>query len=251
MNEIIDVINTHESMIYTEFEATIEMLSGAIFIAVIAGFFIGMTLYNLKRVNGVMNLITAPFRLMMHLIGDYPVIVVAILLVPFLQENIGTITGIEAAQPILMFWGAFYFASLLYRSFTTQEEDERMPAKVVKSLRSLVIGMISASAVLGMIGMGGLGGILLNYGFFQFDYYFAIVIAIIYAGMILAVEFIAMILLIVLSPARRMTAAKETEKVTRTPQVEKVDLEKAQAGTQEPRKASQSTLDIDALIRRK
>lgn len=251
MNEIIEVINTHESLIYEEFEATIEMLSGAIFIAIIAGFFIGMTLYNLKRVNGFMNLITAPLRVIMHVMGGYPVIVMAVLFVPFLRTQIGTVSGIEAAQPILMFWGAFYFASLLYRTFTNKDDDERMPAKVIKILRALVIAMISASAVLGVIGMGGLGGILLKYGFFQFNYPFAIVIAIIYAGMIIVVEFAALILLTVVSPVRTVKVQQVAEVTTRTTKNEQSNHEKIQKSPDKPQQTTQMPSDIDALIRRK
>ena len=251
MEAILDVINTHEALIYSEFEATIEMLSGAIFIAIIAGFFIGITLYNLKRVNGFISFLTLPLRIAMFVLGGYPVIALAVLLVPFLQSQVGTIIGIEAAQPILMISGAFYFATLLYRAFANTDDEDGIAGKVIKSLRSLVLMLISSSAVLGMIGMGGLGGILLNYGFFRFNYPFAIVIAVIYAVMVLVVEFAALLLLTIMSPIRTVKATQKAEKIARTVNIEKTDREKAETVTQEPQSTTAKQIDIDSLIRRR
>lgn len=264
MNEIIAVINTHESLIYSELIATIEMLSGAIFIAIIAGFFISMTLYGLKRMGGLVTLLTLPLRLVMVLIGGYPVIVLAVLLLPVIQSTVGTLAGIEAAKPILMIWGAFYIATLLYQSFTLKEDDEAMPVKVVKNLRSLVLAMISASAVLGAIGMGGLGGILLNYGFFKLDHNFAIVIGIIYGIMILAVEIVVMIVLRILSPISASSKSSENSEIavdashhslntakiviTDPPTISEKMIAQKQKRTS---KTPQTERDIDALVRRK
>lgn len=87
INKLIEVLNTHETMIFDELDATIEMLTGSIFIAVIAGFFIGMTLNNLVKVNAVMRLIILPLRIVMFVLGGYPVIVVAILMIPFIRRE--------------------------------------------------------------------------------------------------------------------------------------------------------------------
>lgn len=253
INKLIEVLNIHETMIFDELDATIEMLTGSIFIAVIAGFFIGMTLNNLVKVNAVMRLIILPLRIVMFVLGGYPVIVVAILMTPFIRREVGTIIGIEAAQPILMIWGAFYFATHLYRAFNNTADGENAAIKVVKSLRILVIGMISASAVLGMIGMGGLGGILLNYGFFRDDYNFALVIAVIYAAMILVVEFAAVILLTIFRPVRTAKVVEQqAETIRRTEKTEKERQQKAQKITPEPQPQSpvQKPMNFDSLIRR-
>lgn len=258
MNDVLETLSNYETVIYEETMNTLEMILGPTFISIVAGLLLGITLASLKKGNKLSSVVTFPFQLIMMIIAGYPIILIAVLLVPFIQDYVGMIVGIEAAQPILIFWGTFYFASLIYRSLTHYQIDGTTSMNTIQNLRQLLLGMIGASAVLGMIGMGGLGGVLLQYGFFKSDYSFAIVIALVYAGMIFCVELTIAVLTRMFKP-RHVIMPMTPEYVAqllREVEIEEQDRVVAEApqkisvSHQPTEKDPQKPMDIDGLIRR-
>lgn len=256
MNDLLEVLSNYDTVIYNETMDTLEMILGPTFISIVAGFLLGMTLTALKKGNKFSSVVTFPLRLVTMIIAGYPIILIAILLVPFIQGYVGMIIGVEAAQPLLMFWGTFYFGHLIYRSLTHYQIDGTTSMNTIQNLRQLLLGMIAASAVLGMIGMGGLGGILLQYGFFKADYSFAMIIAVVYAVMILCVELAAAILKSMFKPRHvimPMTpeyVAQLLKEVEEEEQQDRIVSEVPQkvSSTSEP--APKKPMGIDGLIRR-
>lgn len=260
MNNLLEVLSKYDAILYQEMLNTLEMILGPTFIAIVAGFLLGITLTALKRGNKFSSVITFPLRIVMIVIAGYPIILIAILLVPFVQDYVGTVIGIEAAQPILIFWGTFYFGNLIYRSLMQYQIDGTTSMNTIENLRHLILGMIAASAVLGMIGMGGLGGILLQYGFFRYDYYFALAIAAVYTVMILCVELAAVILksmfrprhaVMPMTPEYVAQLLREVEIEEQDQVISEAPKRVASSPDQQPSKPAQKPMDIDNLIRRK
>ncbi|MHC5224783.1 hypothetical protein [Ignatzschineria sp. LJL83] len=204
MNAMFEIITSYDHLLISEFMITLGMLLAPTFVSIIAGFLMALVLHTVKSLNGFLNFVTLPIRMMMFVVAGSPAIVLAVLLMPFVMSEFATKVDDEVAKPILMIWGTCYFASLLFRSFSEDGNQDGLAFKIVRNLRTLMIGMISVSAVLGMLGMGGLGFIILKFGFFEGNYAFALVVALMYALMILAVEFVTSSILKILADKQKI-----------------------------------------------
>ena len=204
MNAMLEIITTNDHLLVSEFMTTLGMLLAPTFVAVIAGFLMALVLQVVKSLSGLLNFLTLPLRIITFVVAGSPAIVLAVLLMPFVMSEFATQVDDEVARPILMIWGTCYFASLLFRSFSEDGHQTGLAFKIVRNLRTLIIGMISVSAVLGMLGMGGLGFVILKYGFFEGNYAFGLVVALIYALMVLAVEFVTSSILKILADKQKI-----------------------------------------------
>ena len=204
MNAMLEIIRSYDHLLVSEFVTTLGMLLAPTFVAIIAGFLMALVLHTVKKLSGFLNFLTLPLRMIMFVVAGSPAIVLAVLFMPFVMSEFATEVDDEVAKPILMIWGTCYFASLLFRSFSEDWDNDGLAFKIVRNLRTLAIGMISVSAVLGMLGMGGLGFVILKYGFFEGNYAFALIVAFMYALMILAVEFIASAILKILADKQKI-----------------------------------------------
>ena len=152
MNELNNALAQYQAAIYEQTWLSFEMVLGAGFISIIAGFLLGLALFNIQRISRTLSLITLPLRIIVTLMGSYPIVIMAVVLVPFLRIMYGTSLGSEVGQFILMVWGVFFFTSLINSSLSDKEDDDRLPVRIVKNIRLLIVMLISGNAILGEIG---------------------------------------------------------------------------------------------------
>ncbi len=222
INDLISTGRYYQADIYEQLWVSIEAIFGALFIAIVAGFLIGLALFKLKKATGIIALLIWPLRIIFSVMGSYPIVVLAILFIPLGHNLLGTSIGTEMGQFILMVWGIFFFGKMMNRSFSSQEEDDWLPVKIIENIRLLLISLIAGNAVLGVLGMGGLGEMLVILAYQRFDIEFGIIVGLIYLVSILLIEAIFWVVLTIvrtkiIAHTRDIETPKEGGQIEQTP----------------------------------
>lgn len=222
INDLISTGRYYQADIYEQLWVSIEAIFGAMFIAIIAGFLIGLALFKLKKITGVIALFIWPFRIMLSVMGSYPIVVLAILLIPIGRNILGTSIGTEMGQFILMVWGIFFFGKMINRSFSEKEKDDWFPIKIIENIRLLLISLVAGNAVLGVLGMGGLGEMLVILAYQRFDTEFGIIVGLIYLVSVLLIEVVFWVVLTIvrtkiIANKGDIETQKEGRKIEQTP----------------------------------
>ncbi|WP_026879035.1 hypothetical protein WMO13_07305 [Ignatzschineria larvae DSM 13226] len=168
---------------------TIALLLGAFFVSLIAGSLLGLLLAGLRRGQGpIMRLIAGVLRFAVTLLGDYPFIILFLLMITL--SYYGNILPFEQMlQLLLMGWGALRFAYFMLQNLIDRAEEEGFAIQFIRSARQLAISLISAVAIAGFIGRVGIGQLLYE-GFYQEDFMNFSTGALLFAILIVAVELI-------------------------------------------------------------
>lgn len=141
--------------------ATIEIVLGSAFIATIAGAFLSLLLFGASRHRKLATFFL-PLRLIVSLVGSYPLILFALLLLPWSSSLYGSTKGASNGQLILTIWGVFFFAYQILSRISAIEEEEALPIAVLKGVEALLIALLAGSATLGLLKMGGLVAFVLD-----------------------------------------------------------------------------------------
>lgn len=141
--------------------ATIEIVLGSAFIATIAGAFLSLLLFGVSRHRKLATFFL-PLRLIVSLVGSYPLILFALLLLPWSSSLYGSTKGASNGQLILTIWGVFFFAYQILSRISAIEEEEALPIAVLKGVEALLIALLAGSATLGLLKMGGLVAFVLD-----------------------------------------------------------------------------------------
>lgn len=253
---ISDLMNTaryYQADIYEQIWVSMEAIFGALFISIVAGFLIGLMLFKLKRVTGIIALLTWPLRITLNVMGSYPIVVMGILFIPIGRDLFDTPLGAEMGQFVLMVWGIFFFGKMINRSFSDKDDDERLPLKMIENIRLLLIMLISGNAVLGMLGMGGLGEMLVILAYQRLDTSFGIIVGLIYLASILFIEIVFAVVLAVVRTQITPKTADITNRVTNSETTEnsKESGKDPQTGLSHNEIHNQASSNLDFLIRKK
>lgn len=147
--------------LYEGTRATIEIVLGATFIATIAGTLLSLLLVGISRQRKLV-LFSMPLRWIVSLVGSYPLILFAILLLPWSASLYGSVEGASNGQLLLTIWGVFFFAHQILSRVIVIEEEEALPIGVIKSIEQLLVALLAGSATLGLLKMGGLVAFVLD-----------------------------------------------------------------------------------------
>lgn len=250
MNELNNALAQYQAAIYEQTWLSFEMVLGAGFISIIAGFLLGLALFNIQRVSRTLSLITLPLRIIVTLMGSYPIVIMAVVLVPFLRIMYGTSLGSEVGQFILMVWGVFFFTSLINSSLSDKEDDDRLPVRIVKNIRLLIVMLISGNAILGVLGLGGLGELVIRLNDQSFNIGLIIIVGLIYLAFIAVIELFFAILVGILRsqliPIESVNASKQIQSSSH-----QSSSQNGRAEIPSASKRENSASDLDYLIRKK
>ena len=237
--------------------ATIEIVLGSAFIAAIAGALLSLLLLGLSCHRKLAALFL-PLRLIVSLVGSYPLILFALLLLPWSSSLYGSSKGASNGQLILTIWGIFFFAYQILNRISTIEEEEALPIGVLKSIEALLIALLAGSATLGLLKMGGLVAFVLDLSM-PIVPEAVIVVAIIYLLFLIAIKTLFGIMLSILG--QQLTKRREEHLAKRvqersfkseelpTPDKEEIDhLFKEQDPSKDQRRENLPN-DLDYLIR--
>lgn len=198
-----DLIKYFPNVILPAIKDTLIMVIVCGILSIFFGLIIGILLYVTseiglkpnKRINTFLGSIT-------DIIRSFPTLVLIVALVPITRMLLGTIVGVPAAIFTLTIGCTPFVARMTENSLMNIDLELIKASKVlgasnlqiitdvllVEALPSLIsnyttmlINLLSMSAMAGAVGAGGLGAVALTYGYQRFDYpimYFIVILLI-------------------------------------------------------------------------
>lgn len=174
--------NVQEATIETLYMTALSMV--AVFVL---GLLLGLLLFETRNKEGtgykILYYITA---IIVNIFRSIPFIILIVLLIPFTQVIVGSMTGPDAALPALILSSAPFYARLIETSFRDVDKGvieaaeaigankfqmiykvlipESSPA-LVAGLTTTTIAVLGFTAMAGVIGAGGLGNLAYLQGF--------------------------------------------------------------------------------------
>ena len=192
INEYMNVFITFKAQIFTAFYETIDMISTAMLIALLAGLLLGFVLFT-TGTNGIYRNKILYFIVssMMNIIRSIPFILFIIVLIPLNRIILGTGFGVDSSKIPLSLIGIATFARFVERDLLDVNKNiyetsyalganplqyfihfllREARTGLVLSFTSMTISLLSYSTVMGIIGGGGLGYLAMSEGYYNFNY---------------------------------------------------------------------------------
>lgn len=192
INQYIDTFKAFKGEIFKAFYETLDMMSTAMIISLIAGLLLGFILF-ITRSDGIYrnNKIYFIISSLINITRSIPFILFIIVMIPFNRMLIGTGFGVNASKIPLSLIGIATFArfteqDLLDVNKNIYETSYALGANTIQyfihfllrearsglilSFTSTTISLLSYSTVMGIIGGGGLGYLAISEGYHNFNY---------------------------------------------------------------------------------